>query len=54
MAVRAPADILLVELPPVRCDVYMYLQKYMLHLYRYKMYFTCEDQKLKFNYICFA
>ena len=35
--------------PPMRSDVY--LQKYILNLYRYV---TCEDQKLKFNYICFA
>ena len=51
MPVRAPADVLWVELPPVRSDVY--LQRYILNLYRYV---TCEDQKLKFNYmyICFA
>jgi len=40
------ADARSVELPPVRSDVY--LQKYILNLYRY---FTCEDQKLKLNYV---
>jgi len=33
MPVRAPADVLWVELPPVRSDVY--LQKYILNLYWY-------------------
>jgi len=46
---RCPSGVLWVELPPVRSDVY--LQKYILNLYRYV---TCKDQKLKFNYICFA
>jgi len=47
--VRAPADVLWVELPPVRSD--MYLQKYIMHLHRY---FTSEDQKNKHKNIYFA
>jgi len=42
MAVRAPADVLLIELPPERNEVY--LEKYTLHLQRY---FMSEDQKYK-------
>ena len=40
---RAPADVLWVETPPVRSDVY--LQKYTLHRHRY---FTSKDQNYKY------
>jgi len=40
MPVRSPADVLWVELPPVRSDVF--LQKNILHLHRY---FISKDQK---------
>ena len=46
MPVRARADVVLVELPPVRSDVY--LEKYiLLHLHKF---FTSEDQKYKYTY----
>ena len=43
--VRAPDDVLCVELPPIRSDVY--LQKYRLHIHRY---FYFEDQKHKYRH----
>jgi len=49
MPVRAPTDVLRVELPLVRSDVY--LQKYILHLHSN---FTSEDQKYQYKNIYFA
>jgi len=41
MPVRAPADILWVELPQMTSDVYLQKYEYILYLHRY---FTSEDQ----------
>ena len=48
MPVWAPDDILRVELPPVKSDVYF--QKYILHL---QIYFTSEVQKYKYKNMYF-
>ena len=45
----ADADVLWVELPPMRSDVF--LQMYILHLHRY---ITSKDQKHKYKNIYFA
>jgi len=45
MPVRAPADVLWVELPPVRSDVF--LQKNILYLQRY---IISKDQKHEYKY----
>jgi len=46
MTIRAQADVLLVELQPVRSDVFW--QKNILHLHRY---FTSKDPKHKYKNI---
>jgi len=48
MPVQAAAEVLFVELPPERSE--MYLQKYILHQHRY---FTSKDQQNKFENIFF-